>query len=114
MLTDYEKYRGKCKELAETAVSQKPELILVRGFYHDAFWGKQQHWWTQYPDGTVFDPSKDQFPTKGLGEYEPFDGLCECFECGKKVKEADAKFESNHTFCSTRCLLKCVGLGEFI
>ena len=95
-------------------MEQNPELTLVRGFYHCPFWGKQQHWWTQYPDGTIYDPTKNQFPSKGCGEYELFDGMCECEECGKKVKESEAIFEGRFALCSTECLFKLVGLAHLL
>lgn len=108
--SDYAKYRGKCKEMSEEAVAQDPSLRLVRGYYHCPFWGKQEHWWTVCPDGTVFDPTKDQFPSKGIGEYEEFDGWCVCEECGKKVKEEDAYMCGPYPCCSNECAMRLVGL----
>lgn len=107
---DYLKYRGKCKELAEEEIKKDPTLILVRGFYHDAFWGKEQHWWCKDANGKIVDPSKDQFPTKGMGEYEEFDGNVECSECGTVLPEAKMTFHGSYAFCSTKCNLKFVGL----
>lgn len=104
--------RGRCKELAEDLIrkSKKP-LILVRGFYHCPFWGKQQHWWTKDEDGNIIDPSSSQFPTNGVGaEYEEFDGTIECDECGKKVNEEDARIEGRYALCSMKCLCKFVGI----
>jgi hypothetical protein len=74
-MSDYIKYRGKCKELAEQAVIDDPALRLVRGWYVDPLWGKEQHWWTVRPDGTIYDPTKLQFPSKGTGEYIEFEGV---------------------------------------
>jgi hypothetical protein len=73
--SDYIKYRGKCKEMAEQAVRDDPSLRIARGWYVDPFWGKEQHWWTVRQDGSIYDPSKLQFPSKGNGEYEEFDGF---------------------------------------
>ena len=104
--------KGKCKELAEELIrkSKKP-LVLVRGFYHCPFWGKRPHWWTKDEDGNIIDQSSFQFPTNGVcAEYEEFDGIIECEQCGKKVLEEDARIEGSYAFCSTKCLLKCVGL----
>jgi len=109
-LTDYQKYRGKCKEFSQEAVLRDPTLRLVRGFYHCPFWGEQPHWWTVRLDGSIYDPTKDQFPSKGLGNYEEFTGYLKCDQCGKVVKEEDAKFDSKYAFCSTQCNMRFVGL----
>lgn len=107
---DYERFRGKCKELSEAAIEADSTLTLIRGHYICPIWGEQPHWWTVRPDGTVFDPSKNQFPSKGIGTYIPFDGTVTCSECGKELKEKDAEFESNYAFCSVRCHGKFVGV----
>jgi hypothetical protein len=60
--------------------------------------------------GTIYDPSKDQFPSRGLGIYTPFDGHVVCAECGKEMDEGEARLESNYAFCSTRCNMRFVGL----
>ncbi len=109
-MTDYRQFRGKCKELAEAAVAHDPSLKLVRGHYHCPFWGEQPHWWCEASDGKVVDPSARQFPSKGFGDYVPFNGMVACAECGKGMREEEARFESNYAFCSTRCLLRFVGL----
>lgn len=114
MEDNYSKYRGKCKEFVDEAIKKDPTLIAVRGYYYDTFWGKQEHWWCRREDGTIYDPTKLQFPTQGNGEYEEFDGYMKCSECGKVMKEEDAKFESNYCFCSTKCHLIFVGLGEYV
>jgi hypothetical protein len=101
--TDYAKYRGKCRELSETAVSADPSLRLVRGYYHCPFWGRQQHWWTVRPDGTIHDPTAQQFPPAGMGEYEEFDGNIDCEYCGKTVAEHDAHKVDHHVYCSYKC-----------
>lgn len=109
--TDYEIYRGKCKEFCETMLTVRPELTLVRGYYHCPMWGRQEHWWLKDSQGDIIDPTVKQFPTKGVAaEYEEFAGVCECAECGKEFKEKDGKFESNYAFCSSKCLMRFVGL----
>lgn len=102
--------RGKCKEYAEAAVEADKSLTLVRGHYYCSVWGKQQHWWTVRADGTIFDPTKDQFPSLGQGDYEPFNGICQCAECGVDVKEEDAHFYGNYPFCSSLCTGRFVGV----
>ena len=111
MRTDYIRLRGKCKELSEQACAEDTTLTLVRGHYFCPIWNVDDpHWWCVRMDGEVFDPSKDQFPSSGFGIYTPFDGIVTCEECGKDIDEKDAKFESRYAFCSTSCLLRCVGL----
>lgn len=112
--SDYLNYRGKCKELCEDACNKDPTLILVRGHYFCPIWNTEEsHWWCVKQDGTIYDPSKDQFPSKGLGIYAPFNGKVTCAECGKELDECDARFDSNYAFCSVSCNMKFVGLGEY-
>lgn len=109
-MDDYERYRGRCKEMSEAAVAEDPTLTLVRGHYHCPLWGEQAHWWTVRRDGTVHDPTKDQFPSRGCGEYVPFDGTVPCAECGKVMEEKDAIMMGNYPVCSDRCACLLVGL----
>jgi hypothetical protein len=102
--SDYAKFRGKCKTLSEEAVAADPALTLVRGHYLCPIWGEQGHWWTVRPDGSVFDPTARQFPSKGIGEYIPFTGFVRCESCGKEVKETDANHNGHHVYCSGECL----------
>lgn len=60
-MTDYEKYRGKCKQLSEEAVRNNPELRLVRGHYYCTSWGKEAHWWTVKPNGEILTQLKTSF-----------------------------------------------------
>jgi len=57
------------------------------------------------PDGTIYDPSRLQFPSAGNGIYTPFDGTIQCSNCGKDFKEDSEKasFESRYAFCSYLC-----------
>lgn len=102
MQSNYLKYRGKCKQLCEQALTEDSSLRMVRGYYHDAFWGKQPHWWTEKEDGSIFDPSKLQFPDQN-GEYEEFNGYVECSNCGKMISEGDGTVYGNYIFCSGTC-----------
>ena len=107
----YQMYRGRCKELSEAACAADPTLTLTRGHYFCPLWNRDEpHWWTTRPDGSVYDPSRMQFPSAGLGTYTEFSGLVECAECGKDVAEADASYESNYAFCSGRCYGRFVGV----
>ena len=111
----YKKFRGRCKELSEQAIKDDPSLTLVRGHYHCPLWGtKEPHWWAVRKDGSVFDPTAAQFPSNGMGDYEPFNGLVQCSECGKEMHEHEARFDSNYAFCSNECHMRFVGLAEFL
>ena len=113
-MSDYLKFRGKCKELVEEVVSTDPMLEVVRGHYICPFWGEQEHWWAEKPDGKVVDPSAKQFPSKGKGEYIPFDGMVNCAECGKEMREEDAQFQGNYPLCSHVCTMIFLGVGDFL
>ena len=106
----YQKYRGKCKEFSEALCEQDPTLKLVRGHYIDWYWGEQAHWWCEKPDGTIIDPTKDQFPSKGNGEYIPFNGMVSCEQCGKVVHEDDAYIDGHHAMCSYKCYGRLIGM----
>ncbi len=108
--SDYQTFRGKCKEMSEALVAANPTLALVRGHYHCPFWGEQAHWWTKAVDGTIHDPTKDQFPSRGSGVYVEFDGKVSCSECGKEMQEEEASYESNYCFCSYECHGRFVGV----
>lgn len=107
--SDYLKYRGKCKQYCDRAVRIFPVLKLVRGHYHDWQWGEQMHWWCVRPDGSIFDPTAKQFPSKGNGDYIEFDGYFTCESCGKKVLEENLTTHGHHTYCSGECLMHDVG-----
>lgn len=110
-MNDYQRFRGHCKELSEAAVKADPTLTLVRGYYHCPMWGKQQHWWTTRPDGSVYDPSANQFPSKGWGVYEPFNGIVHCANCDKRMKEEEAwRLEGRYAYCSHTCYGQFVGV----
>jgi hypothetical protein len=110
-MEDYQKYRGKCKEYVDKLVAENPKLVAVRGYYHCPIWGKQAHWWCKDEEGNIIDPTVKQFPTKGVcASYEEYNGMVECAECGKVLREEEARFESNYAFCSYRCHGKFVGV----
>lgn len=108
-MNNYQKYRGKCKEMAEKAVSENAELELVKGWYDDPIWGRQAHWWTMKPNGEIYDPTKKQFPSGGIAEfYIPFSGTYPCEFCGKEVLENDGYPVEHHFYCSYSCYGKDV------
>lgn len=110
-MTDYQRYRGKCKELSEAWVQAHPEYRLVRGYYFCPIWNREEpHWWTVDRDGTIYDPSAKQFPSGGAGIYTEFDGVVSCAECGRQMAEDEAEFYGNYAFCSGECFGRFVGV----
>jgi len=108
MESDYTKYRGKCKEFIAQAIKEDPTLKAVRGYYYCPIWGEQQHWWCVRPDGTIYDPTAKQFPSKGTGEYVEFDGNITCEYCGNQTTEKTAHFNGHHAYCSYNCAYRDV------
>ena len=110
-MSDYLKYRGKCKEMSEALVASDPSLTLVRGHYFCPIWNSDEpHWWCVDAQGEIVDPTMLQFPSKGKGIYTPFNGIITCSECGKELPESEARFDSNYAFCSSTCNMRFVGL----
>ena len=111
MLSDYERYRGKCKEMSQAAVDADPSLTLVRGWYWCPIWNREEmHWWTKRPDGSIYDPTARQFPSKGHGEYIEFSGTYTCAECGKEFPESELITMGNYPVCSGLCARRLVGV----
>jgi hypothetical protein len=105
--------RGKCKEMAEKAVKNNPNLILVRGWYYEPLWNKdEEHWWTKDKNtGEIFDPTAAQFPSGGIKElYTEFDNKISCSECGKMMTEETMQMCGRYPVCSTKCAMRLVGL----
>lgn len=95
--------RGQCYQISKEASENNKELKLVRGYYHCPFWGKQQHWWNVDAEGNIIDLTKDQFPSKGHGSYEVYDGILECESCGKKIKEEEVTWAGRYPVCDNVC-----------
>lgn len=81
---------GKCQEVTEAMAAAFPDLIRVRGHYYCFLWGERAHWWLVDEAGDIVDPTAAQFPSKGAGEYVPWDesapvptGMCP--NCGELV-----------------------------
>lgn len=111
MSNDYADFRGKCREMSEAAIVADQTLRLARGHYICPVWGKQQHWWTVRVDGSIYDPTAAQFPSKGYGVYVEFDGIVSCAECGKDVPEAEIeRAEGRYAWCSYTCYGRFVGV----
>lgn len=111
MTTNYEKYRGRCKELSEELVKDNPSFTLVRGHYYEPMWNREEpHWWCVDENGTIHDPSKLQFPSAGCGVYTEYSGFSDCEECGKSIPENEIIHMGRYTCCSSRCAKRLVGL----
>ena len=110
-ISDYTRYRGKCKEMSEAAVLADPSLTLVRGHYFCPIWNTEEpHWWCVKLAGMIVDPTAKQFGSKGNGIYTQFDGTVECAQCCKRMPEEQAQHMSNYSFCSPPCAMRFVGL----
>jgi len=104
--SNYEKYRGKCKEFSVDACAEDSTLTLVRGHFRCPITDKREpHWWTTRPDGSIYDPTQKQFVywTDDPKNYEPYDGTCRCKICDKVTLEEDTCFYGKNTFCSGEC-----------
>jgi hypothetical protein len=99
-----------CSAIATTDASSR--WRLARGTYWCPMWNcKRDHWWLVSPDGVIYDPTRDQFPSRGSGEYDELDvNNIECGQCGKCGKETDMIQNGNYLFCSDACAMYFVGL----
>ena len=110
-MSDYAKYRGKCKEMCQALIEKDTTLRLVRGHYFCPVWNTdEQHWWCVKPDGSIVDPTAKQFGSKGHGIYTEFDGYVNCEQCGKRIAEEDIFPMGRFPTCSTRCAMNLVGI----
>lgn len=108
----YTKYRGKCKEFALAAAAANPTLHIQRGWYFCPIWNShEEHWWCVNDKGEIHDPTREQFPSRGLGSYVAYEGVYPCMECGTHVVEEQASAESHPGFCSSQCYGRCVGVS---
>lgn len=92
---------GKCAEATLAMEERFPELTRTRGYYLDLFWGPREHWWLVDQQGRIVDPTCLQFPTRGTGEYQPWDEAQpeptgRCPNCGDLCY-------NNQTCCSENC-----------
>ena len=78
---------GQCEVACDAMKLEFPELELIRGHYYCAVWGVREHWWLLTSSGDIIDPTASQFPSGGIGYYEPWDEDAEeptgmCPNCG--------------------------------
>lgn len=97
--------RGQCATVTEAMAAAFPELRRVRGHYVCPLENRRiPHWWIVAPDGTVIDPTGDQFASCGMGEYEEYVGpepTGHCLDCG-------AMLFGREMFCDAECAVRCV------
>ena len=112
MISNYMKYRGKCKEFCEELVSKNSHLEMVRGWYYDPIWNrKEPHWWCKDKEGKIHDPTSLQFAAGGIESfYEEFTGTLECEMCGNEVLEEETIPMGNYRCCSVYCAKALVGI----
>ena len=104
--------RGRCAEATVEMIKAFPELRRACGFV-TVQWGRDQHWWCVAPDGSVVDPTAEQFGAMGVFEYEEIDTsnpehvaripIAKCMECSGAVYEHSASV----LFCSDECATAC-------
>ena len=94
---------GACYKTCVEMQAVFPELILTKGYYLCYRRGVRNHWWLKTEDGQVIDPTKNQFPSNGIGFYQEFEEnepipTGKCHNCGD--------FCYNNDFCcSENCTI---------
>ena len=90
---------GTCEEVTKEMQKEFPELRRVRGHYFCWTWGEREHWWlVDEINDCIIDPTKDQFPSKGTGTYEEWNGpepTGKCPNCGEYCYDG----EQVHEYC---------------
>ena len=60
---------GECREICRAMTEAFPELQRVYGYYDCPVWGVRSHFWCITSNNHVVDPTRYQFPSKGMGHY---------------------------------------------
>ena len=109
--------RGQCESQAKYLATTDSNLRVVRGYYHCPVWGPQAHWWCEKSDGTIVDPTVEQFPSHSYVQpsfYEEYDGTLVCASCGVTGREGDEGWDivgnGHYAVCSYRCHGYLVGI----
>ena len=92
---------GTCREATKDMQKEFPHLRRVRGHYCCPLWGERGHWWLEDEQRNVIDPTRNQFPSKGLGEYIEWNDdnpepTGRCINCGSYCYDGE-------TVCCTGC-----------
>lgn len=93
---------GNCLTVTKKMQEAFPELTTVYGNYYCLVWGKRWHQWLVTPAGEIVDPTAQQFPSRGTGEYVARTQnelpVGKCANCGEEYYE-----HYDGTVCSERC-----------
>lgn len=88
--------QNQCMLASKEMSIEFPELRLVRGHYYYS-----EHWWLEAPDGSIVDPTKEQFlPGYEYKEYAGPDPVGKCLVCGVYVWDT--------TYTSSACSAECL------
>jgi hypothetical protein len=94
-----------CGTFTRQMAQRFPELTRVPGFYLAPGGASHgEHWWLEAPDGSIVDPTADQWPSCGTGTYVRYDPTKHllpkgtCPYCGTSVMSR----AGNHP-CSLDC-----------
>ncbi len=60
---------GCSEEWSRKMAAAFPELRQVHGRYYCLTWGERSHFWCVDPENNIVDPTRQQFPSQGLGIY---------------------------------------------
>jgi len=93
--------QGACREVTEYMQKEFPHLRRVRGHYYCSTWGEREHWWLEDGQGNVIDPTRNQFPSRGLGQYVEWrddspEPTGQCINCGSYCYDGE-------TVCCNNC-----------
>jgi hypothetical protein len=116
--TSKESY-GNCKEAVTKMKEAFPELTVTNGFVFDAMWGDRAHWWLKTEDGSIVDPTFNQFPA--FVEYTEIDDnhparnypLARCHECGDQYYETPELKGVMHTKACEGRYIAYLNSGNF-
>lgn len=94
---------GKCVAAVDAMHQEFPELRKVRG-HVETPWGRRGHWWLEASDGSIIDPTAEQFPA--IWSYDEFkDGdevrLGSCMNCGVELWGQPEEY--GKCICSQEC-----------
>lgn len=114
-MTADEGYRllaGHCQSICEAIAKVSPQFRVARGHYFCPIWNRDRgHWWLVSEDGIIYDPTREQFPSRGSGVYTELDtDNIPCSNCGQSRPLAKISIESNYAFCSSECHAAFVGI----
>ncbi len=75
----------KCEDATEEMNLVFPELIRVKGHYHDLWGHKHPHWWLKDEHGHIIDPTYRQWGDGCNGYYEELtkEPKGKCLNCGE-------------------------------